>query len=143
MWDIVRDSFFGQCLRLVTGGKVFLYEDEKHPELWEKYINKDKSANMALYGKTQAPETETKDASSDSDEKPEIPNDDDKEQRPDPSRHSSQSSTSTIVTEENNVNQVSGRTIDPEKGRDHFIVDWYGPEDPEVIRPLICWIILF
>lgn len=30
------------------------------------------------------------------------------------------------------VNEASGVKVDPEKGRDLSIIDWYGPNDPEV-----------
>lgn len=29
------------------------------------------------------------------------------------------------------INTASGKTVDPEKGRDIHLVDWYGPDDPE------------
>jgi DHA1 family multidrug resistance protein-like MFS transporter len=30
------------------------------------------------------------------------------------------------------VNTISGVRVDPEKGQDVHVVDWYGPDDPEV-----------
>lgn len=32
------------------------------------------------------------------------------------------------------VNTISGVRVDPEKGQDVHVVDWYGPDDPEVSR---------
>jgi MFS transporter, DHA1 family, multidrug resistance protein len=33
------------------------------------------------------------------------------------------------------INTASGKPVDPEKGRDIHLVDWYGPDDPEVPFP--------
>ena len=56
MSDLVRDSVFGQLVRLATGGRVFQYPDEHDESLREKYINKEKSANLAVYGSLSAPQ---------------------------------------------------------------------------------------
>lgn len=129
--DIVRDSIFGQCVRLITRNKVFLYEDEKNPELWEKYVNKEKSGNMATHGQPQAPKKDEKDETSEKDQ------DSDSSRRPASKREGSQSSNSTIVNDSENVNQASGRTIDQEKGKDNFIIDWYGDDDQDVSFPCL------
>ena len=55
MSDLIRDSVFGQLVRLATGGKVFQYPDETDPSIRERYINKEKSANLARYGTAEAP----------------------------------------------------------------------------------------
>jgi len=119
MKDLIRDSTFGQLVRLVTRNKVFLYPEEKDSELWKKYVNKEKSANMATYGQTSVPENEGE-------------KDNDRQSARDRSPRRSQSSSSTAIDESNNVNEVSGKPIDQEKGKDSHVVDWYGPDDPEV-----------
>lgn len=118
--DIIRDSTFGQIVRLATGGKVFQYEEERNPEVWKKYVDKDKSANMAQHGQVELPQEEM--------EKEGEVGDRPEEDRPDQLRHDSGSSASTAVGTEG---LRKGAKVDQEKGRDVLIVDWYGPEDPE------------
>jgi len=114
MAELIRDTVLGHFLRLVTGNKVLLYEEEKNPELWKKYVHEEKSGNMAKHGQPTPP----------NDEKLE-------EQDTDDSQARSTSSGSTVVDRDQQVNEVSGKRVDPEKGRDVHLVDWYGPDDPE------------
>lgn len=102
MSDLFRDSFFGHFLRLVTNGRVLHYPEELDPSIWQRYVNEKKSANMAMYGKTEVPEDDSKDTPRDSN--------------------------SPTPYNENGVH----RQVDSEKGRDVYLVDWYGPDDPEV-----------
>ena len=57
MTELIRDTVFGHFLRKVTGNKVLLYEEEKDPSLWKKYVHIDKSANVAKHGQTSPPVT--------------------------------------------------------------------------------------
>lgn len=123
MSELIRDTAIGHFLRLVTGKKVLLYAEEKDPEIWKKYVNKDKSANMATHGQLQPPEKDAND-----EEKDEQGTTQDRA----PSRTGSSGSSSTIRDDSAQVNEASGRPIDSEKGKDSFVVDWYGPDDPEV-----------
>jgi DHA1 family multidrug resistance protein-like MFS transporter len=34
-----------------------------------------------------------------------------------------------------NAQGASGVKVDPEKGKDKHVIDWYGPEDPQVRAP--------
>lgn len=127
MSELIRDTVLGHFLRLVTGKKVLLYPEEKDPEIWRKYVNKEKSANMASHGQPQPPEEDEK--------KEENKDDNEDESAPrnrGPSRTGSSQSSSTIKDDSGQVNEASGRPIDTEKGQDSFVVDWYGPDDPEV-----------
>lgn len=123
MSDLIRDTVLGHFLRLITGNKVLLYAEEKDPEIWRKYVNKNKSANMATHGQLQPPEKDEKNDETDEQ--------DPKEQRS-PSPAGSANSSSTVRDDSAQVNEASGRPIDSEKGQDSFVVDWYGPDDPEV-----------
>lgn len=125
MSELIRDTVLGHFLRLVTGKKVLLYPEEKDPEIWKKYVNKEKSANMASHGQPEAPKE---------DEKKEEKEDDSDSQSREPSRRHSSRSSSTIRDDSGQVNEVSGRPVDSEKGQDSFVVDWYGPDDPEVCK---------
>lgn len=100
---------------------MLLYEEEKNPELWKKYVNKDKSANMAVHGATQPPD--------DVKEKEDGQEESDSQQ---PRHRGSNSSSSTQVASDQEINKASGKPLDKEKGKDVFVVDWWGPDDPEV-----------
>ncbi|KAK5947545.1 GTPase-activating protein [Knufia obscura] len=114
MTELIRDTVLGHFLHLVTRKKVLLYEEEKNPELWRKYVHKEKSANLAMHGQTAAPDNEKEEG-----------------QGPDDSPTRSPSSGSTVVDENQQINEVSGKRVDPEKGKDVHVVDWWGPDDPE------------
>ena len=163
MNDLFRDTVAGHLLRLITRNKILQYPEERDPSIWERYLNKDKSANMALYGSTSRPEQPKKQVPSPASTDPPSPAlgekrepggptpDDEgilspnaKEQLEHPSTlHSlenpnrpalrrSSRSVSTVNDRENVlVNTLSNTIVDPEKGRDADIVDWYGPNDPE------------
>ena len=117
MSDLLRDSTFGQLTRLVTGGRVFKYPEENDESFYQKYINSAKSANLARTGTASDP-----------------PKKDEKDEKKSNSGEPNTSSTTsdTEVDKDLPVNEPSGVKIDPEKGRDIHLVDWYGDSDPEV-----------
>lgn len=116
MKELIRDTIFSHTLRLMTGGKVFKYPEEEDSSLWKKYVHTEKSANMAKYGQVQPPE-------------------DSEQQARESQTRSSSSSTVVPSRRSEGVNGASGQTIDKEKGKDVYVVDWYGPDDPEVSSP--------
>lgn len=130
MSDLIRDTVVGHILRFITGRRVLKYQEEIDPSLWEKYVHKEKSANMAVHGQTSPPE----DAEQDQVKEKDIDNDQGEARRP---QSSSRSSSATQVDENEKVNEVSGKKIDPEKGKDVFVVDWWGPNDPEVCHSTV------
>ncbi|KAL6708500.1 GTPase-activating protein [Coniothyrium glycines] len=115
--DLIRDSAFGHVVRLVTKNKAFQYPEEKDPSLWKKYVSEEKSGHAAYHGSTEAPEgKESIDALNDARGI---------SQRENNSRTSSQ----THVGED--CNEASGVKVDPEKGKDLHVIDWYGDNDPQ------------
>ncbi|KIW81811.1 hypothetical protein Z517_04837 [Fonsecaea pedrosoi CBS 271.37] len=162
MEDLFRDTVAGQILRLVTGNRILQYPEERDPSLWQRYLNVEKSANMAVHGSTVTPEPEKELPSASSSDPPtppteeeqqqDVPSNHDRSILPEeakeqldlpsaaqdadsnhrgPSRRSSGSAATANEFENVLVNTVSGTIIDPEKGRDAHIVDWYGPDDSE------------
>lgn len=119
MSDFFIDTTAGQIIRLATGSRFLKYAEERDPSLVEKYINAEKSGNLARTGTTQssAPEKE-KDIDSPDDAVPDR-------------SKSATSSRSTLQDPNALVNVPSGQAVDPERGRDGDVVDWYGPDDPE------------
>jgi DHA1 family multidrug resistance protein-like MFS transporter len=116
--DLIRDSPFGHCVRFVTKGKVFQYPEEKDHNIWKKYVNEEKSGHAAHHGTTEAPE--------DRDNVDELNNARGISERENDSRTSSQ----TQVAQ--GYNEASGVRVDPEKGKDLHVIDWYGPDDAQV-----------
>lgn len=110
--DLIRDSFFGHVCRLLTGGKVFQYPEEKDPSYWLRYINEDKSLHMAHHGRPTPP----MDAEEEEKKKEET----------------------TVVKETADggiIETSTSAAVDIElgpRGRVEKIVDWDGPDDPEV-----------
>lgn len=118
--DLIRDTAFGHIVRLVTRNKVFQYPEERDHEIWKKYANQEKSGNMARHGAVGPPEN------SENETAPELASAQGVRDRERDSRSSSQ----TQVAE--GVNAASGVRVDPEKGRDKHVIDWYGDDDPQV-----------
>jgi DHA1 family multidrug resistance protein-like MFS transporter len=116
MPGLMRDTAFGQIVRVVSGRRYFKYPEEENPELWKKFIDKEKSANLAHHGTVDPPEDDEK-SNADSDRRP---------------REDSDSSSRTHVGGGETINEVSGAKVDPENGKDINLVSWYGPDDPEM-----------
>lgn len=111
MKDLLRDTVFSHTLRVLTGGRIFKYPEEEDTSLWKRYVHSEKSGHMARHGQPQPPaQDEASDDGQDTD----------------------RSRRSKWKDDEQPINQASGQPIDKEKGKDVFIVDWYGPNDPEV-----------
>ncbi|KAF2495965.1 benomyl/methotrexate resistance protein [Lophium mytilinum] len=125
--DLIRDSAFGHLVRLSTGNKYFTYAEERDPNLWKKYVNEVKSGNFAHHGHAG-----------------DVSDDEDRPSRhlggvrTREARHSSEDSAKSLSDSEKSEepnegthNIASGVRLDPEKGRDIHLIDWYGPDDPE------------
>ncbi|OCT44444.1 Caffeine resistance protein 5 [Cladophialophora carrionii] len=159
MAELFRDTVVGQLLRLVTGRRILKYPEERDPSIWQRYLNVEKSSNMALHGSTSRPDQPKKELLSATSSDPPTPAAEEKQepegapyydqaaplpgskeqmttqspsnkQQP-PSRRSSTSASTANDHENGLVNTLSNTRVDPEKGRDADIVDWYGPDDPE------------
>jgi len=111
--DLIRDSPFGHVVRLVTRNKCFQYPEEKDPSLWKKYVNQEKSGYVAHHGDTSPPEEESGELRS---------------ARGMREREGSESEQTEVGDE---YNYASGVRVDQEKGKDHHVVDWDGPDDPQ------------
>jgi MFS transporter, DHA1 family, multidrug resistance protein len=150
MLDLIRDSVFGQLVRVGSGNKVFQYPDEKDPSIRDKYINREKSANLAVHGTVQPPHSDKEEEddtppSRTSSELTDLKSDADPPTNP-PAGLAPSDTLQQITSHTNSflgeleksnsrvsrVNTASGKPVDPEKGRDIHLVDWYGPDDPEV-----------
>lgn len=124
MASLLRDSSFGNLCRILTNGRVFRYQEEIHPELWHRYVNTEKSANVARHGRTGSRDSsDDLNDSSHAESPPRVTNV--------PSRS---------WEEDGQIFQgMTGEEVDPEKGLNVLIVDWWDDKDPEVsFHVLIC-----
>lgn len=120
MSDLFRETIAGQLIRLATGSRFLKYAEERDPSVIEKYINVEKSANLARTGTTQSRDPEK------------LKGEGLQSPRRSPSRSSSDTQVDSAEQSNVLVNVPSGAKVDPEKGRDGHVVDWYGPDDPDV-----------
>jgi MFS transporter, DHA1 family, multidrug resistance protein len=120
VWDLIRDSAFGHLIRLASRGKYFQYAEEKDSSLWKKYVNEKKSGYLAHHGDTSP----TGDGSED-----ELSGAHGLRTREAGSGSSSQDQ---LPDDGNTYNEASGVRVDTEKGKDQHVIDWYGPDDPDV-----------
>lgn len=130
MLDLIRDSAFGHCVRLVTRGKYLQYPEERDPEVWKKYVSHEKSGYAAYHGKTHPPEDNAQEAL---DELAQAHGVRSREQRHD----------SDATNVEHGINEASGVRVDPEKGKDLHVIDWYGPDDPQVCTSALSYAELY
>ncbi|ORY60831.1 MFS transporter [Pseudomassariella vexata] len=115
MKELVHDTIFSHCLRFFTGGRVFKYPEEVDSSIWRKYMNAEKTSNIALHGQTSSTERASEPGISEGqDELPDSP-----------------VSSATEMGHDTVINGDPIRRVDPEKAPDYYIVDWYGPNDPE------------
>lgn len=142
MTELIRDTTFGHLLRLISKGKILPFAEERDPSLWKQFVNEEASGYAAHHGTTEPPEKKTSDTEPSDDDDPKLEQQitgthsiggvrtRDAYDNQDPG--SSGSSERTRMPDDGTVNIPSGVKVDPEKGRDVWIVDWYGPDDPEV-----------
>lgn len=119
--DLIRDSAFGQLVRLATSGRIFPYAEEKDAAILKRYINEEKSRNIRQHGSVHPlGRNNSKEAS--------TANEEGRQQRRKSQESLSERSADTRIDE----GDVMRTNAQAEKGQDKSVVDWYGPDDPEV-----------
>ena len=131
MTDLFRDTVVGKALRLASRGKLYPFVEEQDPSLWQRYVHQGKTQEMASHGRLLE-DHEKKDVSGGSvglEKENCVPG-------PTPASHETSrmrfSKGDGRRLEPSRKENAMGHHIDPEKGRDVNIVEWYGPDDPEV-----------
>lgn len=134
MIELIRDTAFGQLVRLVSGNKLFQYPEEIDPSIWTRFIDEEKSGYLAHHGDTNPPDDgavmpgiggiRTREGQF----ALQTPASRQNQQRR--SKISEESSRTRVGDEYDHINNASGVKVDPEKGRDLHLVTWYGPNDP-------------
>lgn len=134
MTELIRDTTFGHIVRLLTNKRFLRFSEEADPSLWKRYINEEASGNAAHHGTVEKEDAQDKDETMleaqhsiggvrTRDEYDKLGGD---------QSSSSSEKDRTHVPDDGSRNIPSGVKVDPEKGRDLWIVDWNGPNDPEV-----------
>lgn len=128
VWDLIRDSAFGHLVRLASRGKFFPYPEERDTSLWKKFVNEEKSGHIAHHGDTNPPSDDSEA------ELTGVRGIRTREANGDDPREPRRSSDTHVAgeSEQQGYNEASGVKVDPEKGKDRSVIDWYGPEDPDV-----------
>jgi len=129
MSELIRDTIFGHAIRIITHQKALPYPEDKDHSLWEQYVSKEKSGNLAHHGHTRRAEEESSEKTNDDGNNEGLqPRQDDNGVL----RSSRNSSDTRVASTEQQLNEVSGVPVDLEKGRDVTIVTWFSDADPEV-----------
>jgi MFS transporter, DHA1 family, multidrug resistance protein len=130
----IRDTAFGQIVRLATRNRWPQYPEERDRDSWRKFVNERKSGNLARYGTVNRPDGADDEAKANP-EDPESPHlgssrpsevglSDDEGKDGQKEGWDSDAPTETH-------NAASGHKVDPNVGRDVQLVDWL-ENDPEV-----------
>ena len=128
MRDLIRDTAFGQLIRLASGNKFLKYPEEEDAKIWTRFIDEKKSGYLAHHGDTEPPE--------DGNEMEGLGGVRTREAQyafyPPPRLFSLERTVSYNSRAGSvRVNEASGIKVDPEKGRDIHLVTWWGDNDPE------------
>jgi DHA1 family multidrug resistance protein-like MFS transporter len=129
MSNLIRDSAFGRLVRFASSSKYFTCAEERDLSPWKKYVHEKKSGNAAHHGHIGA-----RGDDSDTEDRP-ISGLGGVGTRDEPiGSHplSSASSQTQVPDDVHTYNIASGVRVDPEKGKDIHVVDWYGSDNPNV-----------
>ncbi|KAI9782163.1 MAG: hypothetical protein M1835_004083 [Candelina submexicana] len=126
MTDLLRDTIFGHLVRLVSRGRRLRYLEEIDPSLWHKYVNAEKSAQVArlghvVYGEEQRAFNAQPVASYQVEPQPTWA-DSALTITVDNSRQQSQADEIYRARE---LNELSGAAVDPEVGKNVNVVEWW------------------
>ena len=107
-----RDTQFGHLVRFLSGNKLFRYPDEIDPSLWKQSLQRDTNLTSTRSGAQSSGSEQSKDTN-------DLTNASTKD-----------FDTQNIDSQDLSVNHVV------EDGKDIYLVDWYGPDDPEPSAPV-------
>ncbi|TKA24953.1 hypothetical protein B0A50_06051 [Salinomyces thailandicus] len=135
MKELIRETAFGQLVRLITNKKYFKYPEEEDPSLWTSYVDEKKSGYLAHHGDTNPPEDDAEmEGIGGVRTREEQSNGQSPANGQDKNRRSHSDSTSRTRVDNGSdgsqINEASGIKVDSEKGRDRHLVTWDGDNDP-------------
>ena len=121
MTQLVRGSIFGQFLHLVSSGKLLPHQEQRNPSLWQTRLPNEKPGRIFF---DAAPNNLERAGAGSGDEAS--------------STCSSSTNVSREIVLDDALSEASTKQEDAEEGKDPNLVDWYGPEDPDVRRLSFC-----
>ena len=139
MAALIRDTVFGHFVRFVTKGRYLQFIEEKDPSLWKRYLDREQTQNMALFGHAELTTNEEKERNITAGTPPEpatppgavsgepTPSDDTSG-----SLHQEKTQEDTERRHGQMHSILTNHRLDTEKGRDATMVTWFGDDDPEV-----------
>ncbi|RAH67998.1 MFS transporter [Aspergillus aculeatinus CBS 121060] len=110
---LIQDSVFGHAIRLLTRNRCFRYSEERDPQLWKRYISLEKSGQMAHEGRVDSAIN--------------VPDED----YHSPREHLSRIPSTAWEHRGHNFQGLTGVRINPEKGKDVNVIDWWDENDQE------------
>ncbi|CAG8972253.1 hypothetical protein HYALB_00001651 [Hymenoscyphus albidus] len=147
MRDLFRDSMYGNIVRFVTRGRVFAFDEKTDAALWERFIDREKSARMVTYWRTHhlrhfigTPRQFGEDEKGVKDGTNSIASDEtydyEGQRSPRKARRSYSENDRYIPhartwKDEHQRNAATGVPVDPDKGEDVSVITWYGKDDPD------------
>jgi len=108
----IRETQFGLLVRYLSSNKILQYSDEIDPSIWKSFLQRNKTSTSRSVGRHMSAE------------KLQDPND------------SLKLSTQKLDTPHPG-SLHSNENVVLENDKDVYIVDWYGPDDPEVLPPML------
>lgn len=132
MTELLRDTVFGHFVRFLSRGKHFKFLEERDPSLWHKYIDVEKSAQVARLGHVvygaelrafnaqPVAEYQVGLHQTWADSAPTITG-----------NSSRQPSQGDEISRAQEINELSGTAVDPEVGKNVNVVEWWA-SDSEV-----------
>jgi hypothetical protein len=135
MKETLRDTVFGQLLRLIFGPNILPYPEELDPTIWRKYVHVEKSGWMAHHGTAQPHNyliDELQGQQIDEESKGQKTQEKVEESNAATPQTASRAPSTSANSETQLVTDINGIVVNPEKGKDIYVVDWSGPDDPQV-----------
>ena len=107
MAELIRDTVLRQFLELVFGRKISSHPQDEDPSMWKQYLRPGDVGYLMYHGYRAEG----------------VPNE---QQELRDRRNWSQNTSETLVGDER---RREAENMDPEKGRDVHVIDWYGKND--------------
>jgi DHA1 family multidrug resistance protein-like MFS transporter len=117
MRNHIRDTAFGHLVRLLSSRRLLKYPDELNPTLWEQCVQKHSTAHPSTSGEHNNLVGSSHQSALDTGD------DGEKEQNLDFGLKSAPGLGKGGLDRENDSHENAGGVV---------LVDWYGPDDPEV-----------
>ncbi len=148
---LFRDTAFGQLVRLISGRRLFKYPEEKDPSLWKQCVKTEKTDQMRRGGADQTVEDaggniSHEQGAQDLEPRQNVQNGslsgnplatDEALKEQSTSNGAGTPNTGGVLpadTTDPQYNQSGAVELGYENSKKVYVIDWYGPDDPEVYQ---------